>query len=76
MATFATAAAGRNPDSLALKYIEAVEMLSAGFRFAEFNPEGNGIVFPRPIASRTLAESASDDLPRVGTRKGGWKFGR
>jgi hypothetical protein len=41
MATFTTAAEGRKPDSLALKYAEAVGMLSAGFRFAEFNPEGD-----------------------------------
>jgi hypothetical protein len=59
MATFTTTAAARNPDRLALKYVEAVEMLSAGFRFAEFNPEGDRyrVSVPYGVAHNLLKDT-------------------
>jgi hypothetical protein len=57
MATFSTTTAGRNPDRLALKYVEAVDMLSAGFRFAEFNPEGDRVSVPYRVAHNLLKDT-------------------
>jgi hypothetical protein len=59
MATFTTAVAGRKPDRSALKYPEAAEMLLAGSRFAEFNPEGDRyrVSVPFRIAHNLLKDT-------------------
>jgi hypothetical protein len=48
MATFTTHSEGRNVAKLDLKSDEATKMLAAGFRFAEFNPEGGQYRVSRP----------------------------